>query len=153
MKDYYKKQFEFNDWANSAIIDHLLEQTDVPEKTVKLISHIISAQDIWFERVKKNRDYNISPWDEYSLQECKILSPQSTENWLSFIKRTSEKNLEEVCSYFDTKGDYHETGIPDIITHLFNHSMYHRGQINQLLSQAGLKPVSIDYIIYVRQPG
>ncbi|NLT51507.1 MAG: hypothetical protein GXX85_11375 [Ignavibacteria bacterium] len=151
MKEHYLKLFEFNNWANTSLISHLSKSDNIPDKCVKLMSHIIGAQDLWFERVRKNKEHTISPWDEYSLPECKILSGQSTTKWTNYIKRASEKSLEETISYFDLKGNYHEDKFSDVLTHLLNHSSYHRGQINMLLSSAGLKPAAIDFIIYARQ--
>jgi len=42
--------------------------------------------------------------------------------------------------------------VRDILLHVAMHGQYHRGQINQLLRGAGLEPISVDYIVFVREP-
>ena len=49
-------------------------------------------------------------------------------------------------------GDPFLDNLTDILTHLVNHSTYHRGQITQLLRRPGMTPPGTDYILFARQP-
>jgi uncharacterized damage-inducible protein DinB len=42
--------------------------------------------------------------------------------------------------------------IEDILTQLFGHSCYHRGQIAQLLRSIGAEPAVTDFVFWTREP-
>jgi len=55
-----------------------------------------------------------------------------------------------MISYINLEEERHQSSVYDIVTHLVNHSTYHRGQIIKLLQIEGLNSVSTDYIDYTR---
>ncbi len=150
MKQNLSSQFEYNFWANLQIAS-ALKGIIYPPKCLSLLSHIISAQDIWFERIKKTNSYQIEVWDEYTLPECEILIEQSNNKWKNYLTRISEEKLNSTILYRNKNGIEFTNSLKDIITHVLNHSNYHRGQINLLLSNAELKPATTDYIYYLRR--
>jgi uncharacterized damage-inducible protein DinB len=52
--------------------------------------------------------------------------------------------------YRNTAGTEFRTSVADILTHVFLHGSYHRGQINARLRGAGFDPTVVDYIAYTR---
>lgn len=150
IKEHFLQMLEYDLWANKEIVS-ILKSTEYPEKCLVLLSHIISAQEIWFERIKKTNSYQILPWDEYTLPECEILVTQCNMKWTDLIKQLKPEDLDKIIQYRNTKGIEFTDSLKDIITHALNHSNYHRAQINQLLSVNNLKPAVIDYIFYKRR--
>jgi uncharacterized damage-inducible protein DinB len=75
---------------------------------------------------------------------------ESNERWIKFLSTYKLESLEEVIRYQNTKGDTYENRLQQIITHVINHSMHHRGQIALLLREKGVAPPDNDYIIYKR---
>lgn len=150
MKKYFLDLFEYNNWANDKIILklHELNYEFKEQHPLKILSHIISSQDTWLERVKGTKTYNIFLWEEYSIQEIEVLSISSHKGWIKFISKMSEKNFDSVCSYKNSKGEKNSRSYQDIIQHLINHSSYHRGQINQILRMNNIEPVITDFIYY-----
>ncbi|MBN1302100.1 MAG: hypothetical protein JW995_12875 [Melioribacteraceae bacterium] len=150
MKSYFLELFQYNDWANEQLISVMEKYEQFPERCLQLFSHIISVQDVWFERINENHDWNIDIWDLYSIQECKVLSGQSSVNWLKFIRNTKEKDFDKLIKYKSTKGNNYESPVFEICAHVINHSTYHRGQVNQLLAQNGIEVPGTDFIFYTR---
>jgi uncharacterized damage-inducible protein DinB len=150
MKRFFIEYFQFNDWANDRVIESLKAIQNPPPKCVSIISHIISAQDVWLERISGNHNWNIEVWEPYSIYECSVLSLQSSEGWIKFIRKSREKDFDNLICYKNTKGNEYETPVREIMAHVLNHSSYHRGQINQVLKENNFSPVSIDYIFYTR---
>jgi uncharacterized damage-inducible protein DinB len=150
MKRFFIEYFQYNDWANEQIINALKSTQSLPPKCLQLISHIISSQDVWLERIAGNHDWNIELWDSYSLIECSLLSEQSSQKWMNLIRKSREKDFDNIVSYKNTKGNSYETLMREIVAHVLNHSSYHRGQINQLLVDNRLNPAPVDYIFYSR---
>ncbi len=55
-----------------------------------------------------------------------------------------------MLKYKNYVGDYYETNVEQIMSHLVNHGSYHRVQVAMLLRQKGYEPVNTDYITYDR---
>jgi uncharacterized damage-inducible protein DinB len=51
---------------------------------------------------------------------------------------TQTPGSEQVFAYANTKGENHRSRVGDILLHLLNHATHHRGQISQILDQAGV---------------
>jgi uncharacterized damage-inducible protein DinB len=150
MKKYFLDLFEFNNWANDKIILSLngIEYNFGEYSPLKILSHIITVQETWLERVKGTKSYNIFLWDEYSLQELEVLSFNNHKEWKKFITKLSDTSFTEYCTYKNSGSKKNTLMYQDIFQHVINHSSYHRGQINQILKQNNIQPVNIDFINY-----
>ncbi|MCP5063868.1 MAG: hypothetical protein GY936_15585 [Ignavibacteriae bacterium] len=151
MKKHFQNLYEFNDWANSKVIS-LFEQTkNNDEKTLSVLSHIISTQDAWLERLKQTPNYSMDIWETYSLQELNVLSKNSSDSWQKFIHKLSKKSMGNICLYKNFNRKKFSNSFAEIMEHVISHSTYHRGQINLLLRKNKVEPISLDYIFYLRE--
>lgn len=150
MKKRFIEQFTYNNWANEQVINALKSYPEFPPKCVDLMSHIIAAQDVWYDRIKGSSGWNIDVWEKYTIQELALLSQQSTDGWLKLIRNTKKNDFDKLISYKNSKGTEFETAMQEIIDHVLLHSAYHRGQINLLLRENGLEPVATDLIFFTR---
>lgn len=150
LKDYFIHQFKYNDWATYEAAKSLkgLEKKD--EKLEELLSHIISAQQIWLNRILE-RKINVDPWKKNSVRESISKSTTITAEWINLLESFGEKDFERRIDYVNTKGEKFNNSIKDIISHVINHSTYHRAQIAQKVKALGGKPAVTDYIFYQRQ--
>jgi uncharacterized damage-inducible protein DinB len=78
------------------------------------------------------------------------MTEESTENWLSYLNEHRMETFEEMIFYKNSTGKKYENTIREIITHVINHSTYHRGQIAMELRRLGIDPPPTDYIFYRR---
>jgi uncharacterized damage-inducible protein DinB len=90
LKDYFIHQFKYNNWATNEAAKSLkgLEKKD--EKLEELLSHIISAQQIWLNRILE-RKINVGPWEKHSVQECIPKSTTITAEWINLLESLIEK--------------------------------------------------------------
>lgn len=151
MKENLITLFEYNDWANERVLESFKSVDTPDEKTLLIFSHILISQTIWLERILLkpltfNKTMILLPLDE-----CRSLSQKSTKDWISFIEGTPEKNLTSIVNYKNTKGRDFQNKLSEIITHVINHSSYHRGQIALLIRNSGGTPAVTDYIAYCRK--
>ncbi|MEW6195212.1 MAG: DinB family protein [Bacteroidota bacterium] len=149
MQNHFINLFQYNDWANEEIFSVLDSIQNPPEKILGLLGHIILSQENWLGRVRGGYD-NVF-WNTLSLDELKQRSKKNTNDWLNLLNNPTENDLEKEYQYRNTKGIEAISSLKDIITHLINHSTYHRAQINLLLRQNSLEPVQTDYIFYKRK--
>jgi uncharacterized damage-inducible protein DinB len=150
MKDYFRRLYEYNNWANEAILEKFkLNSQQIPEKTLNLMSHTITAQRIWYSRIA-NKEVEVGGlFETYSLPYLEQISKVSTTEWLSLINASI--NYNEKISYTNTKGDKFENITSDIMAHVVNHASYHRGQVNMILRESGIEPANTDFIAYARK--
>jgi len=149
MKEHFINLFEYNDWANRKIFYVLRDITQPPKSILDILSHIILSQETWLGRIKG--EYTNSFWENVALSDLEKRSQTSTEDWLRLLNDSDEIDLDKKYAYHNTKGARFETSLKDIITHLINHSTYHRAQINLLLRQNNIEPAITDYIYYTRR--
>lgn len=139
----------YNDWANKTLITTLEEYgTSVPDTSMHLLSHIMNTQYIWMARIKGIVP-SLGVWDDHSLEICKSLHEESSFNLKKEIEIHAH-DLQQVIAYKSTAGIGYENSIHDILLHIFNHGTYHRAQIAMDSRINGLKPVTTDYIAFVR---
>jgi uncharacterized damage-inducible protein DinB len=88
-------------------------------------------------------------WPELSLQQCEEESRKLTAAWTAYLD--AGRQLDATVGYKNTKGEPWTNSVADILTHVFMHSAYHRGQIATDMRQAGFTPAYTDFIHGVRQ--
>jgi len=118
-------------------------------KSEELLSHIISAQKIWLNRIL-GRNTVIDPWHKLTQEDWIPQSIPITAEWINLLESFKENDFERRIEYTNTKGEKFFNTVKDIIVQVINHSTYHRAQIAQLVRQSGGEPAKTDYIIYQR---
>ena len=146
-----KKQFidllEYNSHFNQLLIKIYLENKDsFNEKMISLLNHILNAQQVWNSRIIFEDSFGV-----WQINPDEKLLENNQSNFENSFKILSERNLDEIIGYRNSKGDEFQNSIQEIFFHFINHSTYHRGQIAMLMKQAGLEPINTDYIFYKRK--
>jgi len=118
-------------------------------KSEELLSHIISAQKIWLNRIL-GRNTVIDPWHKLTQEDWIPQSIPITAEWINLLESFKENDFERRIEYTNTKGEKFFNTVKDIIVQVINHSTYHRAQIAQLVRQSGGEPAKTDYIVYQR---
>lgn len=150
MKDHFLHLFEYNDWANSLVLNVLSDKQISDQRIFLLFSHTIIAQILWLNRVKHG-DYEFKDfWQLLNREEMNELSRRSTNDWKSFIKTKQETDLQSEVSYVNSKGSHYKNTLAQIMTHVINHSTYHRAQIAARLRALNIAPPLTDYIAFFR---
>lgn len=150
MKNHFRDLIKFNDWANQRILITLEEAQTDDDNLLTMFSHIISAQIIWLNRIK---DLPTSPfpiWEKYKLRELRTMTMESSTNWANYIEEHQFSTFEEMIFYKNSQGKRYENTIREIITHVVNHSTYHRGQLAQSMKALGIQPPRTDFMAYAR---
>lgn len=146
-----KKQFidllEYNSHFNQLLIKIYLENKDsFNEKMISLLNHILNAQQVWNSRIIIEDSFGV-----WQINPDEKLLENNQSNFENSFKILSERNLDEIIVYRNSKGDEFQNSIREIFFHFINHSTYHRGQIAMLMKQAGLEPINTDYVFYKRK--
>lgn len=148
MKEYFRKLYQYNQWANSKVVKALNAQQVRDEKILTLMGHIVAAQFLWLHRIEGLPPAKVLLWGEYELEKVTSMAEEVGKLWLEFIESADSFNRE--LSYTNYVGDPYTQNVETIMIHLVNHSSYHRAQIAMLLRQKGFEPVNTDFITYDR---
>jgi uncharacterized damage-inducible protein DinB len=150
LRNHFVHLFKYNDWATRECAESILKLKKKSEKAEEILSHLISAQQIWLNRVLE-RDVVTDPWNKLTEEEWLPKSIPVTAEWINFLEGLHENDFEKRIKYTNTKGNDFTNTIKDVIVQVLNHSTYHRAQIALLIRQAGGEPAKTDYIFYQRQ--
>tara|TARA_R110002033_G_scaffold65373_2_gene116461 strand:- start:159 stop:611 length:453 start_codon:yes stop_codon:yes gene_type:complete len=146
--DFFKDTFEYNHHFNQELIQLLeKEKQSIPEKSVKLLNHLINAQQIWNERILMEQP-TIDVWEIRPLENLQTINESNYNKSLSILNSIE---LNQKIAYKNSKGIVFSSSVQEIIFHVINHSTYHRAQIASDLKANGIEPINTDYIFYKRK--
>jgi len=147
--EQYRKNYEYEYWANDLFVKALSEMENPPDKAVQLMGHILFALDVWLARLKKEDLSRFTdPNPPTALAECRPKLEELKGKWRAYLTGLEPVKLSEKLVYANTQGKRTEVIAQNVLTHVVNHSHYHRGQLATLIHQGGGKRPTTDYIFY-----
>ena len=120
------------------------------------MGHILSAEKLWLERIRRVPQ-SMLVWPTSTIEECDALADQMAVAWKDYLAGLSagglrsDRGLDEMVEYKNSKGELWSSRVGDVLTHVLMHSAYHRGQIALEMRAAGMEPAYTDFIHAVRQ--
>ena len=145
----------FNTWTNMKIFSACKELNDTEYKKDRkaffssihgTLNHLLVVDRAYISRIE-GIDHDLKSLDQilfkslHQLEEAKI---KEDKRLVDLVNSLSEKSIRKKITYkgFETGNTTYT--INTILMTLFNHQTHHRGQIHNMLSQAGIKPPQID---------
>jgi uncharacterized damage-inducible protein DinB len=148
--DDLRRRFSYNAWANTEALAAIEGRMHATARPVKLMTHILSAERLWLERMTQ-QPQSLPVWPDFSLDWCKVQVVELDLLWRSYLQQLSPKVLSQNVEYKNTKGEPWKNAVQDILTHVLFHSTYHRGQIASQMRADGELPAFTDFIHAVRK--
>ncbi len=151
----------YNLWANEQFIhffrsqDHELIEKHVPSSfpsIEKTLMHIWDAQHIWYRRLHGDSQANFLS-DSWSgtLDEMLNGVVSSSQDFVSLVSSLAIYELTEGIRYNTISYGPQSSKRYEILLHVFNHSMYHRGQCVTMAHFLEIDHIpSTDLIKYLR---
>jgi uncharacterized damage-inducible protein DinB len=116
------------------------------------MGHIMAARRMWLFRfgvVKEKAE--LFP-RETSLNELPAQISEMETLWSDYLDLLNDTDLARDFEYQSYEGPRFRNTIEEILTQLFGHSCYHRGQIALLLRSIGAEPAVTDFVFWAREP-
>jgi len=149
MKKQIATLFEYEKWANAKILDAIAQVKETDEKSLDIMAHILLVQMVWYSRIAGVTEPPV--WAKKTLDQCKELHTVNNKILTPFIAQLTDESVKKEIDYKNTKGNKFSNTITEILTHLFNHNTYHRGQIvERLKGKIPQMPIT-DYIAFIRE--
>jgi uncharacterized damage-inducible protein DinB len=158
LTDRYRRWFEYEKDSHAKVLASLEsvppENRALPAfaKAVTLLAHIVAARRLWLFRfgVAKEAPTNFFP-EGLTITELASQLSDVHAAWNGYLSRLDDSELARVFTYQSLDSGRFRNSIEDILTQLFGHSWYHRGQIASLVRQAGGKPAATDFVYWTRE--
>jgi uncharacterized damage-inducible protein DinB len=147
-----KQLLTYNDWANRRTLHALKQSSSEHPKALRTFAHALTAEREWLLRLKENRDTTgFDFWQKATLAEVEVLAAENSDAYRALTESLTVDGLNSVAVYKNSKGVEYRTSFRDILTHVFLHSAYHRGQVALAAREEGGVPANTDYIAFVRE--
>ena len=123
------------------------------QKALNIMAHIVAARRMWLHRFEPSsfeRPANLFPTDatrDGLLADLAVME----RDWSDYFQRLTESELERVFTYQTSEGLWFRSVVTDVLTQVYGHSLYHRGQIASLVRAAGGQPAMTDFIFWSRE--
>ena len=163
MPERYRRWFEYEKDSHSKILAALDAVPEAQrgaeghEKAVSLMAHLVLARWLWLFRLGAGpRDQVPQTAAEFfprnvPAAELRARVAAMEAAWESYLARLDEAEVSRVVEYQSLDAGGFRNPVEDILTQLFGHSWYHRGQIAQLLRSIGAEPPVTDFIFWSRE--
>ena len=148
--EYFLKMFAYDDWATRETLSSLKSCEAPPAKSLKILSHMISATQLWLDRLKQVKQ-SMAVWPELSLEESERHLAGLSLSLQEYLKGLDPADYSSQVAYVNSKGEPWASSVEDILTHVLMHASYHRGQIAFELRASGQTPPYTDFIHAVRK--
>lgn len=142
---HHERLFDWDDWANRETLASLARAGSPPARSLKLLGHIAGAERLWHGRLRREATPALV-WPNLDLAGCGSALDELARLWKDFLRGLTPARLEETVSYVNSKGEPWTSAVEDILTHVIQHSSYHRGQIASDMRASGQVPAYTDYI-------
>ncbi len=159
--DHFKTMAAYNRWANGRLYDACAGLGDAERKRDRAaffgsihntLNHILVGDRIWLGRIEGLVDDG-TPLDTVlfdDFDELRRARDAEDDRIGRVLAAITEERLAGDLAYSNLAGTPFRTPLRLVFTHLFNHETHHRGQVHDMLSQAGLAPPELDLIYYIR---
>lgn len=137
---------KYNYEANLKFIA-VFENDRVSEYAIDLFMHILNAQHVWNHRINRVEP-KFSVWFRHSSDQLKSLNLENFQESIEIVEKADPGSL---VKYKNSQGTEFENTVEDILSHIVNHSTYHRGQIALIWRNEGKASINTDYILYQRE--
>ena len=146
---------KFNKLANEKIITSCNKLTELEYKKDRgafffsihgTLNHLLVVDRAFISRLE-NKDHGIKSLDQIlyeNLPELEEARIKEDKYLVDLVNSLSEESLTKEITYKGFESGETTSTVNRILITIFNHQTHHRGQIHNMLSQAGIKPPEID---------
>lgn len=156
--DRYRRWFEYEQDAHHKTLASLHAVPDgersspLFQKAVDLFAHLMAARRMWLFRFGAASEAPRELFPQgVQIETLATAMEEMHAAWAAYLNRLDETELARVFEYRSWDGAQFRNSIEDILTQLFGHSWYHRGQIALLLRSSGAEPAVTDFVFWCRE--
>lgn len=154
----FRRLFEYERDSHAKVLSAL---QDVPEerrasaefqKAVDLLAHVVAARRLWLGRLgaAPASSGGLFP-EKATLAELPARVDEMHELWSRYLERLTDEDVGRAFEYQSLDAGRFRNTVEEVLTQLYGHSLYHRGQIASLIRSLGCPPAVTDFIYWARR--
>lgn len=155
MIDHFKMFANYNRWANEKLYDacgalsekeYMRDRQAFFQSIHGTLNHLLLVDILWLGRIQKI-DTGITALNQILYPDFSSLyqaRKQQDEIVIEFVNQIDTNKMQGNVDFTTLAGTAGSIPFAVLLTHLFNHQTHHRGQVHNMLSQAGMTPPSLD---------
>ncbi len=156
--EQYRRWFEYEQASHAKVVAALRavpeerRAADAFRQAVDLLVHLVGARRLWLERLggAPRAAQDLFP-KGLALEAAASGLAEVEAAWTGYLGSLDDAAAERTFEYQSLEGDWYRNTIADILTQVFGHSWYHRGQIAWLLRSMGCEPAQTDFVFWTRE--
>lgn len=159
MTERFRRWFAYEQEAHAKVlasfesVPALRRSEEGYQKALTLFAHMMAARRLWLYRFGA---YAEAPTDFFpknvTLADLREQLAHVHKIWSEYLGRLDETELARTFEYRSLDGKPFRNVIEDVLTQLFGHSWYHRGQIALLIRSLEGTPAITDFVYFTREP-
>lgn len=150
--NHFRRVFDADREATSRVVRALGAMDRPPEKALERMAHVVAAGELWLCRCDpeaQERPDEVFP--RWGIGEIGERSERLATRWSSWIAALVDTRLHQPVRYQALDGEWWESRLVEVLTHVANHATYHRGQCATDIARAGGEAPQTDYIVLTRR--
>ena len=156
LADRFRRWYEYETDCNAKSLKMLesvpVERRSAPEfqKAVDRMAHLVAARRRWLQRLGYWPDSPDLFPQGTALTDLPALIADTEAAWAAYLSRLDDAELSRELEWEAADGRRYRWDVEGVLTQVFGHAWYHRGQIAQLVAGLGGKTVDTDYIFWCK---
>ncbi len=150
MREFLRRSFRYNSWANATLLEAFEAGQNVPMKAVAAFQHVFETEQTWFARMMGEVTPNVPLWGTPDLARCREWAGDLIARTEYFFAHLEEAALSHTFSYQNSKGTQFSDRIDLVLNHLLVHSAQYRGEAAGFAIAAGVAVPDLDLIFWHR---
>jgi len=161
LTDRFRRWFDYERDAHTKVVASLGtvaedRRGDVAyEKALDVLAHIAAARSLWLFRFGVAETGPETAEELFprgnTLADVEAQLGSMHERWSEYLGSLDDDKLARIFEYRSIEGGRFQNRIEDLLTQLFGHSWYHRGQIASMVRSLGGEPAVTDYVFWSRE--
>ena len=162
LAERFRRWFEYEKDSHAKVLASLealpedQQSAEDFQKCLDLLAHVAAARELWLYRFGIS-EMGPSTHDELfprgeSLEQVARRIEAMQEKWGEYLSELEDEELERIFEYQSVEGPRFKNRIEELLTQLFGHSWYHRGQIASRVRSLGGEPAVTDFVYWSREP-
>ncbi len=157
LKDYLLEMYEFNCWGNELLLgkaaaltpEQFEQDTRFPIHSVKeTLVHMLSAEYAYRMRCSGQSFTPLKKEDFADVAAVRARWQEEQAEMRKYLGSASDDELAAAVTYKVSTGEEFTRLRRTLLTQLLFHSMQHRAEVAQMLTELDQSPGNIDYTVY-----
>ena len=152
---------DFNAWVNTKIFSACKELVEEEYKKDRkaffssihgTLNHLLVVDRAYISRIE-GKDHGLKSLDQILYENLILLEEariKEDKRLVNLVNNLSKDNIHREITYKGFDASKQNYTINLILITLFNHQTHHRGQIHNMISQAGIQPPQIDIPNFIK---